>query len=124
MNDQIRNQVIFHIRENSKQKGIHIDFINGYHNHLHALISLGGTQNVSEIMQKVKGESSFWINKNKLTGSRFEWQDDYYAVSVGMDHLDGLREYIRNQESHHKKVDLEEELKDVIQEFGLENQRD
>jgi putative transposase len=66
-----RNEVILHIRNNAKIKGIYIDHINGYNEHLHALISLGGKQTVSEIMQKIKGESSFWINKNKLTKLRF-----------------------------------------------------
>ncbi|MDP2940508.1 MAG: transposase, partial [Candidatus Omnitrophota bacterium] len=60
LRDKIRNEVIFHIRNNAKLKGIYIDHINGYHEHLHALISLGGNQTVSEIMQKIKGESSFW----------------------------------------------------------------
>ncbi len=124
LKNKIRSQVIFHIRENSIEKGIYIDFINGYDNHLHALISLGGTQNISEIMQKIKGESSYWINRNKLIGSRFEWQDDYFAVSVGMSQLDVLREYIRNQAKHHNKVDLENELDELIQEYGLEKMGD
>lgn len=59
----IREQVIFHILNNSREKNIYIDHINGYHEHLHALISLGGKQNISDIMQVIKGESSFWINK-------------------------------------------------------------
>ena len=102
--------VLSHIRDNAKQKGIFIDHINGYLEHLHALISLGAMQTISEIMQKIKGESSYWINKNKMTRFKFEWQDDYYAVSIGMSQLDTLREYIRNQVGHHTKVSLEEEL--------------
>ena len=42
-------------------------------------------------MQKIKGESSYWINKNKMTKFKFEWQDDYYAVSIGMSQLDTLK---------------------------------
>jgi len=41
MKDEIRDKVIYHIRDNAIQKGIYIDHINGYHEHLHALISLG-----------------------------------------------------------------------------------
>jgi len=33
-------------------------------------------------MQLIKGESSYWINKNRLTKTKFEWQDDYFAISV------------------------------------------
>ena len=71
LRDEIRDEVIHHIRNNAELKGIYIDHINGYHEHLHALVSLGGQQTVSEIMQKIKGESSFWINKNKLTRLKF-----------------------------------------------------
>ena len=66
LKDDIRDKVIYHILDNSRAKNIYIDHINGYYEHLHALISLGGTQNISEIMRNIKGESSFWINKNKL----------------------------------------------------------
>jgi len=124
LSDKIRNEVIFHIRNNAKLKGIYIDHINGYHEHLHALISLGGNQTVSEIMQKIKGESSFWINKNKLTRLKFEWQDDFYSVSIGMSQLDNLRKYIRNQEQQHQKISFQEELDSIIAEYNLQKMRD
>jgi len=120
LRDQIRESVISHIRENAEQKGIFLDHINGYYDHLHALISMGGTQNISEIMQKIKGESSFWINRNKLTRLKFEWQDDFYAVSIGMDHLENLRKYIRNQVQHHRIDSIEDEIINLIEEYHLE----
>ena len=94
------------------------------HEHLHALVSLGGKQNISEIMQNIKGESSYWINKNKLTKLKFEWQDDFYAVSIGMPQLDGLREYIRNQNNHHKIVSWQEELSRLESEYKIIRMRD
>ena len=124
LTDKIRDKVIFHILENARSKQIFIDQLNGSLEHLHAIISLGGTQNTSDIMQKIKGESSYWINKNKLTSLKFEWQDDYYAVSIGMNQLDNLREYIRNQVQHHKKISLQEELNKLIEEYRLERMRD
>ena len=124
LRDQIRDAVISHIRENAKLKGIYIDHINGYHEHLHAIISLGGKQNTSDIMQKIKGESSYWINKNKLTRLKFEWQDDYYSVSIGISQLDNLREYIRKQVHHHQKVSFQDELDKIIEEYRLERMRD
>jgi len=124
LRDEIRDEVIHHIRNNAELKGIYIDHINGYHEHLHALVSLGGQQTVSEIMQKIKGESSFWINKNKLTRLKFEWQDDFYSVSIGMSQLENLRKYIRNQEQHHQKISFQEELDSLIEEYKLQRMRD
>jgi len=120
LREEIRNDVILHIRDNARIKGIYIDHINGHQEHLHALISLGGKQTISEIMQKIKGESSFWINKNKLTRLKFEWQDDFYSVSIGMSQLDNLRKYIRNQDLYHQKVTFQEELNSIIEEYKLQ----
>jgi REP-associated tyrosine transposase len=119
LRDQIRDDVIFHILENARHKGIYIDNINGYHEHLHALISLSGKQNISDIIQKIKGESSFWINKNKMTRLKFEWQDDFYSVSIGMAQLNNLRAYIRSQGQHHQKVSFQEEIDKLIEEYQL-----
>jgi REP element-mobilizing transposase RayT len=124
LNDRIREKVIFHIIENARSKGIYIDHLNGYNEHLHTLISLGGKQSISDLMQKIKGESSFWINKNKLTKLKFEWQDDFYSVSIGMSQLENLRKYIRNQEQHHQKISFQEELDSIIEEYKLQKMRD
>jgi len=124
LNDEIRNDIILHIRNNAKFKDIYIDHINGYHEHLHALLSLGSTQTISDIMQKIKGESSFWINKNKLTRLKFEWQDDFYSVSIGTSQLDNLRKYIRNQEQHHQRVSFQDELESIIKECNLQKMGD
>lgn len=124
LREEIINEVIFHIRENAKLKGIYIDHLNGYSEHLHALISLGRKQTISEIMQKIKGESSFWINKNKLTRLKFEWQDDFYSVLLGMSQLDNLRKYIRDQYLHHEKISLQEELDLILKEYKLQEMKD
>ena len=52
-----------HIRENAKKKDIYIDFINGHMEHCHCLVSLGEDQTMRKTIQLIKGESSYWINK-------------------------------------------------------------
>ena len=63
----LRLKLFSHIRENALAKNIHIDFINGYIDHIHILVSLNADQTIANIVQLIKGESSYWINKNKLT---------------------------------------------------------
>ncbi|HSD07086.1 IS200/IS605 family transposase [Flavobacterium sp.] len=116
---ELRQKVWNHIRENSIQKGIFIDFINGYSDHCHCLISLGVDQNIQKVMQLIKGESSFWINKNELTKEKFQWQDEYFAVSVSESVIDKVRNYIKNQEEHHKKKTFQEEYDEFILKFGF-----
>jgi len=77
---EIRGDVYKHIIENCANQGIFLKAIKGYSDHLHCMISLGKDQSIAKICQLIKGESSFWINKNSLTQKKFAWQDDYFAV--------------------------------------------
>ena len=117
---ELRQKVWHHIKENAKEKGIFIDFINGYQEHCHCLISLGSDQTIEKTMQLIKGESSFWINKNSLTKGKFGWQDEYFAVSVSESVIDRVREYIKNQEAHHSHKSYNEEYDEFISRYGFE----
>ena len=109
-----REKIFDHMREYGRSKGIYIDIVNGYVQHVHCLISLNRDQNIADCMHLIKGESSYWINKEKFIGTKFRWQDDYYAVSIGISHLQNLRRYIKNQEAHHNK---KRSFKDEEEEF-------
>ena len=124
LNDEIRLKVFEHIRQNAREKGIHIDFINGYLEHVHCLISLGTDQSLERIMQLIKGESSFWINKNKLTKTKFAWQDEYFVVSVNESTLPGVRRYIANQEEHHKTTSFDDEFENFLRRAGFQKIKD
>ena len=106
---ELRMRVWKHIKDNSVEKGIFIDMINGYQEHCHCLISLGIDQSISKIMQLLKGESSYWINKNKLCREKFEWQEEYFAISVSESIVPNIREYIKKQEDHHRTKTFAEE---------------
>jgi REP element-mobilizing transposase RayT len=115
---EIRKKVFEHISENAQEKEIWLDSINGHKEHIHCLISLGREQTVSKLAQLIKGESSFWINKNQVTLQKFFWQDDFWAVSVSESHVDAVREYIDNQEEHHRNKTFNEEVDEFMQKYG------
>ncbi|MBE9492193.1 MAG: IS200/IS605 family transposase [Bacteroidetes bacterium] len=116
----IRYKVFNHIRENAKTKNIYIDFINGYNDHVHCLISLNDDLSIGKIAQLIKGESSYWINKNKLTKSKFEWQDEYMAIGIGEEKIPLVREYIAKQEEHHKKTTFKQEYHKFVKRYGFD----
>ena len=121
---ELRKKVWQHIRENAKEKNIFIDFINGYADHCHCLISLGVDQTIQKVMQLIKGESSFWINKQSLTKQKFEWQDEYFAVSVSESIVDKLRKYIKNQELHHHHKTFQQEYDEFISKYNFQKYKD
>jgi REP element-mobilizing transposase RayT len=71
-------------------------------------------------MQFIKGESSFWINKNDVTKTKFEWSDEYFAVSISETHINKVRDYIKNQEEHHRKKTWKEEYEEFMNKYGFE----
>ena len=120
----LREKMWKHIKQYGKEKGIYIDFINGYSDHCHCLISMKSDQTINMVMKMIKGESSYWFNNQKLILDKFEWQDEYYAVSVSESKINNVRNYIRNQESHHSKTTFDNEINIMIEKFGFEKFND
>jgi REP element-mobilizing transposase RayT len=115
----IRTDVINHIKSNAALKQIFIDELNGHNDHLHCLFKLNADLSISKTLQLIKGESSFWINKQSLTRSKFEWADEYYAASVSESKLEAARTYIRNQEQHHAKTSFQSEYEAFLKGYGF-----
>ena len=120
LKNEIKNEALDHIKANAKIKGIYIDIINGHSEHLHCLISLHPDQALSDVIRLMKGESSFWINKNHITKHKFSWAEEYFAVSVSESHVPRVRSYIRNQEEHHRKKTFAEEVKEFLEAYNAE----
>ena len=119
LSKSIRQDVHKHIIENCKEKGIFLQAINGMSEHLHCLISLGKNQSISEVAHLIKGESSYWINKNKIIPAKFSWQDDYFAVSVSESNVEIVSHYIKNQEKHHTGKTYSEEVDEFVSKYGF-----
>jgi putative transposase len=106
----IRDKLIWHIMSNCKEKNIPLVYIGGYDDHLHCLLLLMGEFNLNDMLRHIKGESSHWMNQNYKFKEKFMWQDDFWAVSVSEKHVHLVKNYIGNQEKHHKKRDFNEEI--------------
>lgn len=123
-NKTTREAMWQHIRDNGKAKGIFIDFVNGHIDHCHCLVSLGTEQTISKLMQLIKGEAAFWFNKQHFIKEKLEWQDEYFAVSVSESALNIVRNYIKNQEEHHKKKTFQQEYDEFILRYGFQKFKD
>jgi REP element-mobilizing transposase RayT len=118
-NKNKRIELFKHIRAYAKEKKIYLDFINGGDDHVHCLLSLSCDQNIAQIMKLLKGESAHWANKTKLFSEHFKWAEDYYAVSVSQSQSAAVREYIKNQEEHHRKKTFKEECEQFMVRYGF-----
>ena len=116
----MRKLVFEHIHQNALDKGVLMEIVGGYSEHVHCLFRLKNDQTVSKVMQLIKGESSFWINQQKLSKSKLYWQKEYYAVSVSESQVDTVRKYIATQENHHKKSTYTQEYEAFIQQYNFQ----
>ncbi len=119
LSPEFKKPILDHIQETAQKKDIYIDSINGHEQHIHCLISMNATQSIDKIVQQLKGESSFWINREKLFNEKFSWQHEYFAVSVGESSVRQVRRYIENQEEHHKRKSFEEEYQEFIKAYNF-----
>lgn len=114
----LKPKLLQHIQHYTREKQIFIDSVNCTSDHIHLLISLGASQSASKIIGIIKGESSHWINKSKLTKTKFEWQDEYMVYSVSESVISKVRKYIANQEEHHRNKSFQEEYSEFRKKFG------
>lgn len=109
ISSNLKTKLLEHIKVNAKEKEIWIDSINCTQGDMHILFSLGSEQSISKAAMLIKGESSFWVNKQKLIPGKFEWQDEYLALSVSESVVEKVRKYISDQEEHHRLKSFQEE---------------
>lgn len=92
--------------------------IGGVADHVHLLARFGAAIAVSEMVQRIKGNSSHWLNQQPA--SWFAWQVGYGAFTVSESQVASVRAYIQRQEEHHKKVSFKDELLSLLRKHGIE----
>jgi putative transposase len=103
----------------TNETGCKTIIINGVYDHVHCFFGLKPTIAISDLMQTVKAKSSKWINDHHKTKAHFEWQEGYGAFSYSRSQMDGVYQYILNQEEHHKKQTFREEYLDFLNKFEV-----
>ena len=94
--------------------------IGGTSNHIHILFSLPKTISLSEFIMKIKANSSRWLKDQGTQYRAFAWQDGYGAFSVSASVVAKLKDYINNQEEHHRKVSYKEEVKRFFDAYHID----
>lgn len=91
----------------------------GTANHIHILTTMKPIISISDFMRLLKTNSSKWVNELPDYKNLFRWQSKYGAFSISESQVERVRNYIRNQEEHHKTVRWEEEFETLLKEHGV-----
>lgn len=94
--------------------------VNGVSNHVHILLGLKPSVNISDTVHELKRSSSLFINNEKLCIGKFSWQEGYGGFSYSRSQLNTVYKYIENQEMHHAKKTFREEYTDFLKKFEIE----
>jgi REP element-mobilizing transposase RayT len=84
--------------------------INGPSDHVHLLLAMSASRAVADVMRVLKANSSKWVHEQSPSFSDFAWQSGYGAFSVSESNAKRVKQYIANQEVHHRTVSFQEEF--------------
>ena len=85
--------------------------INSVRDHMHILFNQSKNHAPAKIVENVKTSSSVWIKGQHVWYGDFAWQGGYGEFSVSPIQIQTVREYIRNQEEHHRQEDFQTEYR-------------
>ncbi len=93
--------------------------INSVADHVHILFELARTVAVANAVEQVKKTSSKWIKTQGAEFARFAWQAGYGAFAVSQSNVTAVRQYIANQQRHHRKKSFEDEYRAFLQRHNV-----
>jgi len=102
-----------------QKKGQKMLAINGTNNHIHIFINIKPSCCIADLVREIKKASTAFINENKLTPCKFQWQEGYGVFSYSHSHIDKVAKYVMNQKEHHKKKTFKEEYTALLKKFDV-----
>lgn len=100
------------------EKGVLLE-IGGMPDHIHILAAFHPAISVSDMLKKLKGNSSKWANEKHELKLKFEWQKGYGAFTVSSSNVPAVGRYIRNQEEHHQRRTFRDEYIELLSRHGI-----
>lgn len=94
--------------------------VGGVADHVHILCRLGRTISIADLVKEAKRESSLWAKQRLESLGDFHWQAGYGAFSISPAHVDSVREYIANQEEHHRGESFQDEFRRLLAKYAVE----
>lgn len=94
--------------------------VGGVEDHVHLLSTLGRTCQAADLVKEVKRGSSLWIKTKKSDLQDFSWQNGYGIFSIGFSQIETVRQYIANQENHHRKISFQDEFRALLKRYEID----
>ena len=83
--------------------------VNGMADHIHILLKFDGRREIPELVKRLKGSSSKFINDGFEIPAGFKWQRGYGIFSVSPKDVTMIHTYIKKQKEHHNHHSIKDE---------------
>ncbi len=102
VSDEIEKVLYPFLENKAKRFRSSIYGIGGFADHIHVAICIPPAESVSDIGGKLKGSSSYFLNKELQLTKYFSWQDGFGVLSFAEKDLPSVLQYIARQKEHHR----------------------
>ena len=94
--------------------------VGGVADHVHLLCRFSRTITQAEWVKELKRVSNLWLKEQGDEYVEFQWQGGYADFSVSQSNLEQVTRYISEQESHHRKMSFQDELRALLRKHNME----
>jgi len=95
-------QLYSYMVKRASELNVFVYAINGIEDHIHVIVAIPPKHSVSEVVKKLKGASSHFINHVIQPEGFFGWQGGYGCLTIGEKYLSFAENYVRAQKQHHE----------------------
>jgi REP element-mobilizing transposase RayT len=120
IDDPIKEELFSYIGGICKRLECNPVIVGGFQDHIHILCLLSRKIPLMKLIEEVKSHSSKWIKSKGTRYRRFYWQNGYAGFSVRPTQVAVVKNYIMNQEIHHKKQTFKDEYLTLLQKYSIE----
>jgi REP element-mobilizing transposase RayT len=103
------------------QRGATVMALGGMPDHVHILLRVKASHKLCDLIQAIKAIPSKWVHHERPESiPEFGWQTGYAAFSVSQSNEAKVRNYILNQEAHHRRSTFENEFIGLLEKHQVE----
>lgn len=93
--------------------------VGGVADHVHFAVRFTRTDNIANLVGKLKSASTRWLKLQAPALADFAWQRGYAAFSLGSSEAARLIHYIDNQETHHETRTFKDEYRTFLTKYDV-----
>jgi REP element-mobilizing transposase RayT len=120
VDDNLRTELHCFLGGILNQHDCHPIIVGGVADHVHLLSTLHRTTDAATMVKEVKRVSSIWIKEQSPALSDFAWQNGYGIFSIGASQVATVKQYILNQQQHHKRITFQNEFRGLLRRYEIE----